>query len=110
MKKNELKREWYVDLAKGNADLNLIQAESRKRLGNTFDGALLVPPFKGKSRNALTRNEACLEIKCSLTFLDSKIRQKMIFPQYKGRIVMIPEEEIENYYERERLVRQAKYA
>jgi hypothetical protein len=110
-RKASIKPNWFVELAKGGEDLARIQPAGKKPLAPPPIEANEIPPFRGISRlPLLTRMQACDVIGCCLTHLDKQIRGRMIFPQPKGRRVMIPIEEIENYFERERLKFQRKHA
>lgn len=108
MKAKAVKKNWFEDLAQDNADLALIKPIARKAPAPIPLVTAEIPPFKGISREPLkTRSEAADLMGCCLSFLDGQIRDRMIFPQYKGRFVMIPVEEIENYWERSRMVKYA---
>lgn len=111
MGKKKASGTWYETLAKDSQDLDEIRPAGARPLKPPPPESAEVPPFKGISRlPLLTKRECCEIIGCGMTFLETQIRNKMIFPQPRGRLVKIPIEEIENYNERERLRFMKKYA
>jgi hypothetical protein len=105
--RHSIKREWFEDL--GNHNPDLARVRSIRKRSDAPSAHLLIPPFRGISREPLkSRAEASDIIGCSLSFLDKQVTLGMIHPQPRGSRVMIPIEEIENFNERSRLVREEK--
>lgn len=106
-----LDKDWFRDIAKGSEDLDTIRpAFVRKQLRISGDEAVMVPPFVGLSSRLYTMKEACAAIPCSMTTLRKMLRERMIFPHPRGRLIYIPQEEIANYNARAQLRYQRKHA
>lgn len=101
MARKALQKDWYIELAKGHDDLSRIQPAGRKTLVSPPFEPATIPPFRGISRELLTKKEASEKLGVSTTFIDKQIRSRMIFPQPRGRLIYIPIEEVENYIRRE---------
>lgn len=107
----ELEPDWFKTLSKKHVDLDKIRAITRKTLTPPPVSSMEVPPFRGLSRtDLLTRAEAAKKLEMGMTTLDKLIRDKLIFPQYRGRLVKIPIEEIENYNVRASIEREKRHA
>lgn len=110
MMKKELGKNWFIEMASGNADLAKIHPAGRKPPAPPPASTDEIPPFRGLSRKLLTRNEASARLSISLTTLDKLLRDRLIFAHPRGRLVYIPEEECENYVKRAMIERERRHA
>jgi excisionase family DNA binding protein len=109
MKQKTLGKDWFKEIAKGNPDLDKILPAGRRALAPPPSSTEDVPPFRASSRLPLfTREEAAGKLEVGVSTLDRLIRDRLIFPHYRGRLVRVSIEEIENYNQREAIERERK--
>ncbi len=114
MRRKELSKDWYLE----TQTAAVLPMPSRPAPASKAQPLLMneIPPFRGISRHLLTRLEACEELSkgrpkpCSFSFLDKQIRIGMIYPTPRGRLVMIPIEEIENFNARSQIMYTRRHA
>jgi hypothetical protein len=115
MRKKELAKNWF--LAASGPSYELPPGSLPPRRSKLPPEALLatIPPFNSISRRLLTKREALSELSkglpklLSMTFLESEIKRRMIYPTPRGRLIMIPIEEVENYNARSQLLYMDRY-
>lgn len=108
MERKEFKENWYLDLVGNTREVSAISYSQKKQM---MERPVDVPPFTGISRKPLlTKKDVCARLGCGSTFLDKKIRDKMIYPQPVGGRIKFAEEEYENYLLREQLAYRRKHA